>query len=242
MADCYLYEDVPVLRNKLDIKDEKALDLVEAELSRANMMLLYEQGFADFSPEGLCKIHRFLFGDVYDWAGEYRKINIEKRERLLAGRSVWYSNDVDIARDLKRAFAHLQKKKWNSLFRDEFVRALVECFPPIWRVHPFREGNTRTVVMLMTLFVEHYGYYMDQELMAASAGYVRDSFVMASLDQVSEYEHLEKILLDAVCEEPIQYDENEISLPPEKKPHSEKYRKYQKEPYVPEPHYQREDQ
>ncbi len=108
MADLYLYEDVPVLRNKLGIKDEKALNLV-------------------------------------------------------------------------------------------------------WRVHPFREGNTRTVVMMMTMFVEHYGYYMDQELM------------------------------DAVCEEPIQYDEDEIVSSPQEKPCSEKYRKYQKEPYVPEPHYQRED-
>lgn len=242
MADLYLYEDVPVLRNKLSIKDEKALDLVEAELSRANMMLLYEQGFDDFSPAGLCAIHRFLFGDVYEWAGEYRKINIEKRERLLGGRSVWYSNDDDIPRDLERAFDQLRTRPWKSYFRDEFVRGLVQCFPPIWRVHPFREGNTRTVIMLMTMFVEHYGYYMDQELMAASAGYVRDSFVMASIDQVSEYEHLEKILMDAVCEEPIQYDENEITLPPEEKPRSEKYHKYQKEPYVPEPHYQREDQ
>ena len=93
MADMYLYEDVPVLRNKLGIKDEKTLDSVEAEQSRAYMMLLYEKVFEDFSAEGLCEIHRFLFGDIYDWAGEYRKINIEKRERLLAGRSVWYSND-----------------------------------------------------------------------------------------------------------------------------------------------------
>ena len=72
------------------------LDLVEAEQSRANMMLLYERGFSDFTPAGLCEIHRFLFGDIYDWAGEYRIINIEKREKLLAGRSVWYSNDEDI--------------------------------------------------------------------------------------------------------------------------------------------------
>lgn len=241
MADLYLYEDVPVLRNKLRIQDEKTLDLVEAELSRANMMLLYEQGFDDFSPAGLCAIHRFLFGDVYDWAGEYRKINIEKRERLLGGRSVWYSNDDDIPRDLEQAFAQLRAHPWKSYFRDEFARGLVQCFPPIWRVHPFREGNTRTVVMMMTMFVEHYGCYMDQELMAASAGYVRDSFVMAPLDQVSEYEHLEKILMDAVCEEPIQYDEDEIVSSPQEKPRSEKYRKYQKEPYVPEPHYQRED-
>lgn len=239
MADMYLYEDVPVLRNKLGIKDEKTLDRVEAEQSRAYMMMLYEKGFEDFSAEGLCKIHRSLFEDIYDWAGEYRKINIEKRERILAGRSVWYSNAVDIDRDLRRAFKKLHSKQWDSMFQDEFVRSLTECFPPIWRIHPFREGNTRTVVMLMTLFVEHHGYYMDQELMSASAGYVRDSFVMASLDQVSEYDHLERILMDAVCEEPIEYDDNDDGATiPTAESRSAKYQKYQKEPYVPEPHYQ----
>ena len=109
MADPYLYADTPVLKNKLDIRDEKVLDLVEAEQSRANMMLLYERGFSDFTPAGLCEIHRFLFGDIYDWAGEYRIINIEKREKLLAGRSVWYSNDEDIPgiwRTHSRNFCH----------------------------------------------------------------------------------------------------------------------------------------
>lgn len=52
MSDLYLYEDVPVLKNKLGIKNEKTLDRIEAEQSRANMMLLYEQGFQDFSPDG----------------------------------------------------------------------------------------------------------------------------------------------------------------------------------------------
>ena len=47
---------------------------------------------------------------------------------------------------------------------------------PVSYTH-LREGNTRTVVMMMTFFVEYHGYFMDQELMAASAGYVRDSFV-----------------------------------------------------------------
>ena len=240
MSDIYLYDDVPVLRNILGIKDNKVLDLVEAEQSRANMMLLYEQGFEDFSPRGLCSIHRFLFGDIYEWAGKYRIINIEKRERLLAGRSVWYSNDEDIEKDLCTAFDQINEQQWSSLSREEFVSMLVRCFSRIWQVHPFREGNTRTVVMLMTFFVENHGYYMDQELMAASAGYVRDSFVMASLDQFSEYEHLEKILLDAVCTEPVSYDI--ASLTPEKQPQrQEVYQKYRYENYTPEPHYKRED-
>ena len=78
MNDPYVYENSRVLKNLLNITDEKELDLAEAELSRANMMILYEQGFGDFSPEGLCAIHQSLFGDVYDWAGKYRIINIQK--------------------------------------------------------------------------------------------------------------------------------------------------------------------
>lgn len=88
--------------------------------------------------------------------------------------------------------------------------------------------------MMMTFFVENYGYYMDQELLAASAGYVRDSFVMTSLDQFSEFEHLERILLDAVCSDPVEYDEMSLENPTSM---SKKYQKYQKGPYVPEPHY-----
>lgn len=239
MPDLYLYDDVPVLRNKLDIKDEKALDLAESEQCRTNMMLLYEQGFGDFSPAGLCEIHRTLFGDIYEWAGKYRIINIEKRERLLAGRSVWYSNDENIPGELDAAFRAIHSLDWDYS-KEHFVYMLSRCFPRLWQIHPFREGNTRTVVMMLTFFVEKYGYYMDQELMAASAGYVRDSFVMASLDQNSEHEHLERILLDAVCDTPITYDEATLEQPAETR-RDERYQKYQKEKYEPQPHYKRED-
>lgn len=157
MPDPYLYEDVPVLRNKLGIKTEKTLDVVEAEQSRANMMLLYERGFSDFSPAGLCEIHRFLFGDIYDWAGQYRIMNIEKAERLLGGRSVWYSNDNDIDRDLCAAFSVIEDYDWDQCSREEFVSTLARLFPRIWQVHPFlskddfreRTKVSRTVVDMM---------------------------------------------------------------------------------------------
>lgn len=239
MADIYLYDDVPVLKNKLDIRDADLLDTVEAGMSRSSMMLLYESGFHDFSPEGLCAIHKRLFEAIYEWAGQYRIINIEKRERLLAGRSVWYSNDEDIPADLKNVFVQFRAQKWETFSKDEFVRQMVLSFSKIWQVHPFREGNTRTVVMMMSLFVEHYGFYMDHELLAASAGYVRDAFVMASLDQFSEYDHLERILLDAVCVEPVIYDIDSLETPTAER--QMKYRKYQTSKYIPQPHYERED-
>ena len=195
----------------------------------------------EFTPESLCQIHAFLFEDIYEWAGKYRIINIEKREELLAGRSVWYSNDENIPHDLETAFSVIREKRWDNFSKAEFVHELARCFSKVWQVQPFREGNTRTVVMMLTLFVESHGFYMDQELLATSAGYVRNSFVMASLDQFSEYEHLERILMDAVCDEPIEYDVETLAVEHPANERSEKYKKYQTDDYVPQPHYMREN-
>lgn len=232
MNDLYLIENSTVLKNLLGITNEKELDLAEAELSRANMMLLYENGFDDFSSGGFCFIHKTLFGDVYEWAGQYRKINIKKREELLAGQSVWYSDCLNIETDLDNAWKNINKVKWSELSRENFAKQIARLFPALWQVHPFREGNTRTTVMMMTFFIEHYGYYFDQILMAESAGYVRDSFVLASLGEYSEYEHLEKILLDAISTESIDYDE--ITVADENK--KERYEKYKSKDYTPMKH------
>ncbi len=229
MYDSYLYENSTVLKNLLGITDEKELDLAEAELSRANMMLLYENGFSDFSSNGICLIHKELFGDVYEWAGQYRIINIQKRENILAGVSVWYSNSTEIERDLEKAWKKINKVDWADLSKDAFAKKIARLFPTLWQVHPFREGNTRTIVMLITFFAEHYGYYFDQELMSASAGYVRNSFVLASLGEYSEYEHLEKILCDAISDEPFDYTDDTDSNP-------EKYAKYDNGNYEPTKH------
>lgn len=232
MNDLYLIENSTVLKNLLGITNEKELDLAEAELSRANMMLLYENGFDDFSSGGFCFIHKYLFSDVYEWAGQYRKINIKKHEELLAGQSVWYSDCVNIEKDLENAWKNINKVKWGELSRENFAKQIARLFPALWQVHPFREGNTRTTVMMMTFFIEHYGYYFDQILMAESAGYVRDSFVLANLGEYSEYELLEKILLDAICTEPIDYDD--VTIADENK--KERYEKYKSKDYTPTKH------
>ena len=240
MNDPYLYEGSAVLRNLLNIRDEKELDLAEAELSRASMMLLYEAGFNDFSTAGIKAIHRALFSSVYEWAGDFRTINIRKREAIIAGKSVWYSNDDDIDRDLNLAWDTIQSVKWGELSREAFAESLARALPALWQVHPFREGNTRTIVMLMTFFVESYGYYFDQELLAASAGYVRNAFVMACLDQFSEYEHLERILCDAISDKPlVEVDDLDEDMTRER---SEKYSRYKTENYQPVPHEYRGDE
>lgn len=235
--DIYLYDNSNVLKNILNITDDEELDLAEAELSRAKMMLMYQSDFSDFTTDGIAFIHKKLFEDVYEWAGKFRVINIQKHEDILAGKSVWYTNCDSVEKELNNAWKEINKIKWQDLSKDEFVKLIARHFSKLWQIHPFREGNTRIVVMLMTFFVEHYGYYFDKELIAQSSGYFRDALVMASLDKFSEYEHLEKILNDAICTEPIDYsDDTELE-----NAKSSKYEKYHTKDYKAKPHEYSED-
>ena len=231
--DVYLFEDCKVLKNKLGIKNESELDKAESEFASISMMGLMDSGFSDFSAKGTCAIHKTIFGDVYDWAGEYRIINIQKREAILAGKSVWYSNCEIIDKDLRAAWEKIKAVDWVNLSHDVFAKSIAHLFPAIWQAHPFREGNTRTVVMLIALFAEYYGYYFDYELMAASAGYVRNAFVLCCFGENSEYEHLERILCDAISTEPIEDSDEPESVAEEK---SFKYEKYHTKDYKPTPH------
>jgi len=224
----------------LNIRDEKALEIAEAEISSANMMLLYEKGFSDFSTNGLREIHRTLFGDIYDWAGELRIMNVIKREKILAGKSVWYANYGDIERDLEVGWIAISKIDWAAQDAKGFAENLAQTFPALWQAHPFRDGNTRTIVMIMTFFVEHYGFHFNQELLAASAGYVRNAFTLACWGEFSEYEHLEKILIDTISDKPMpQVDNFESSIAADR---TEIYEKYSTEDYQPTAHEYREDE
>ena len=210
MADLYCYDETNVLKNKLDIRDEKTLNLIEAEQSRMEMLLLYDSGFNEFSVSGFYKLHEKLFSYIYDWAGQPRIVNLIKKESILCGKSVWYSDSDNIAKDLENAFKELNSVNWEAISKEDFIKQLVPKIASIWQIHPFREGNTRTTVIFMILFIESFGYYVDKELLSKSAGYVRNSLVLASFNENSEYEHLERILFDAVRIEETVYDKYTI--------------------------------
>lgn len=236
--DIYLQDNSNVLKNRLGITDENALDKAESMMVRTRMALLYNSGFSEFSTTGICKLHKILFGDVYDWAGKYREINIQKCERILVGKSVWYSNWDTIDKDLNKIWKKINAVDWQSLNREDFAKKIAKLFSALWQVHPFREGNTRTTIMMIALFVEHYGYYFDYELISSSAGYVRNAFVLSCLGEYSEFEHLEKILIDAISNEPIE-DTDIGDLVSKTK--ETKYKKYYTGDYKPTPHEYVED-
>lgn len=186
MRDPYLYEDVDVLRNLLNIKDEKQLETSESNITYVKLLdidRLAEN--SDFDVEYLKQLHHYIFSDIYEWAGKFRTIPMVKGERVLGGDTVRYSLPDDIEKDLIKAISDLKYVEWNTLSIDETAKIYAEKIAALWQVHPFREGNPRTIITFATQFAHANGFSMDKQLLKESAGYVRDALVKASDGQYS---------------------------------------------------------
>lgn len=148
MHDPYLYPDTEILKNLLGIMDSKGLREAESDYVTLRLSEIAEDerlvGVFDFS--ALCRMHYRIFQDIYEWAGKPRIMNIEKIETVLNGISVEYSDVFDIERDAKAALKKMNSFRWEDASYKETARKFSDYMAELWKSHPFREGNTRTIV------------------------------------------------------------------------------------------------
>lgn len=202
MRDPYLYDDFDVLKNLLNIKDEKRLEEAESNITYVKLLdidRLAETG--NFDLPYLKRLHKYIFGDIYEWAGDFRTIPMVKGERVLGGDTVRYSHPDTIEEDLSAAIKNLHDVNWPVLSIDETAKEFAKCIAAIWQVHPFREGNTRTTITFATQFAAYHGFTMDKNLLKACAAYVRDALVKASDGPYAEFHYLEKIFKNAILQD-----------------------------------------
>ena len=113
MRDPYLYPDVPVLRNKLEIRQQELLDNAEADYVVYRLKDLALNPLpGKYDTEHLMRMHEFIFQDIFEWAGQPRIIAIYKEEDVLGGQSVEYSDPFDIVNDISHVLADMRVKNW----------------------------------------------------------------------------------------------------------------------------------
>ena len=199
MKDYYLYDDVPVLRNLLDIKDEKLLEEAESNITYVKLLDIDDKICGDvFDYQRIKDIHAYIFGDLYEWAGKERGINIVKGERVLGGDTVRYADTNSIETEMEAALKELNQVNWEVLDISETAELFSKLIAKVWQIHPFREGNTRTIITFATQFAEKHGFRMNKALLKDNSEYVRDALVKASDGMYSEYEYLIRIIQDAI--------------------------------------------
>ena len=180
------------------------LSCMEAEYTSIRLAeLVTGESVSRFDFATLCDMHHYIFQDIYEWAGKIRIINIEKSEPALGGISIEYSDCFDIKKDATYVLDKMNHYTWEKASLDEVAEIFSKYLAELWKVHPYREGNTRTVITFCSQFIESKGFYIDSDLFKDNAQYMRTALVAANalfsdLGDKRKPEYLEKIVLDAL--------------------------------------------
>ncbi|OCR23039.1 cell division protein Fic [Pseudomonas syringae] len=149
--DPYCYPGTSVLRNLLDLTDDQTLSEAERALSEVAADAI-EFAPPPYDLSYLQSVHRRLFADLYEWAGELRTVDISKD-------STHFCTTSRIEPEAKKLFTDLAQANWfQGLDRSALVAASAELFGDLNVVHPFREGNGRAQRILFEHIIVNAGY------------------------------------------------------------------------------------
>ncbi|MTB64245.1 cell filamentation protein Fic [Streptococcus sp. zg-86] len=159
---------------------------VSAETQEADLValriaeLLSRRGFS-FSPGTLLSIHKELFQDIFPDeipVGTFRRTNISKKEYVLGSDSVVYADYTMIEATLDYDFTQEKKFAYQGLTKEEIVAHIQQFISGIWQIHPFREGNTRAVIVFLIQYLREFGFDVDNEPFQKNARFFRDALVL----------------------------------------------------------------
>jgi fido (protein-threonine AMPylation protein) len=162
----FFYPGTTVLKNKLDLQDQVALDDAEALLFAVRLLFLKVRPIPDY--ETFKEIHRVLFGDVYAWAGQTRSYTTGRGAAPFAAPEF-------IEPEMARRFELIAKDtRLTATEPGVFATAAAEHAAEINAIHPFLEGNGR----MTRLFIQGYALAAGYDFSSAHIG--RDAWYAAA--------------------------------------------------------------
>jgi cell filamentation protein len=168
VSDPYLYPNSDVLRNKLGLRDAAALEQVERALVTQRMAEGVPEGRFDL--DHLRAIHRHLFQDLFDWAGEIRRVEIAKG-----------GDQFQFARFIETEMSDVHRRLTEAQFLQscspgDFAREAGRIVGDINYIHPFREGNGRVQLQYLRLLADRAGHPIDLTRIEASKAAFRADY------------------------------------------------------------------
>jgi cell filamentation protein len=183
-----------VLKNRLCIKLPEDMDDAEAcALERAMVALVseFDEGHR-FTAADICKLHKTWLGEIYEWAGEYRQLNVSKDGFLfaVAGRIPALMSELERGVLARHTPCNFKR-------REDVIRALAETHVELVLIHPFRDGNGRGARMLSILMALQAGLpLLDFSLIAAEKK--KDYFVAVQSGLDKDYGPMEGIFAEII--------------------------------------------
>ena len=145
----YLIEGTDVLKNKLNIKDGDELYKQEKEIVLERLSALYLYGMiGKYDSNHLKAIHWYLFSPIYDFAGEYRKVNLFKEHSS-------FLDYQEIENELNKVLEDANSKEINDDNLFDIAKFIGDLYYNLIRIHPFREGNGRSIREFIRQFTSY---------------------------------------------------------------------------------------
>ena len=186
----YCCEGTNVLKNKLNIRDFKDLQKIEARLSAAKLLDLRQRGITgNFDKDHLINLHKYIFEDLYYFAGEFRKENIAKGHFSFA-EWMFIEEQLDILLEKLKNENYLQ----NCKDKREISERLTYYLSELNVLHPFREGNGRTLREFIRQLALKNGYRLN--LIKTEP----KDFLNASIESTFDTKNLENKIYDCLEE------------------------------------------
>jgi cell filamentation protein, protein adenylyltransferase len=184
-GDPYVYPGTRTLRNRLGLTDPADLDRVERLYAADRATQPIPRGAFDLTH--LRAIHRHLFQDIYDWAGELRTVEISKRDQQFQFRQYIQTGMADVHRRLERS------RFLRGLSAADFAAQAAVIIGDINYIHPFREGNGRTQLHYLKQLAEQAGHRLD---LARIAG---EHWIAASVSShAADYRPMAEVIAGAL--------------------------------------------
>ena len=163
-----------------DKTDKTIQDEFECDLVSTRIVQLLEEDNFELSVDYIKNIHKYLFKDVYEFAGEFRKVDFSKHERILNNDSVAYGDYKLLEQSLDYDITLEKNKNYNEMNIVDVINNITDFSSRIWQIHPFREGNTRTTAIFIEKYLVSLGYNVDNTLFKDKSVYFRNALVRSN--------------------------------------------------------------
>ena len=153
---------------------------LECDLVSTRIVELLQENNFELSIDYLKYVHKYLFQDVYEFAGEFRKVDFSKHERILNNDSVAYGEHKLLEQSLDYDITLEKNKNYNEMNIVGVINNITDFSSRIWQIHPFREGNTRTTAIFIEKYLVSLGYNVDNTLFKDKSVYFRNALVRSN--------------------------------------------------------------
>ena len=153
---------------------------LECDLVSTRIVQLLEDEKFELSVNFLRYIHGYLFKDIYDFAGQFRKIDFSKHELILNNDSALYGDCKTLKESLEYDISLERVKNYKEMNVVEVINNIADFSSRIWQTHPFREGNTRTTAIFIIKYLISLGYQVDNTLFKDKSVYFRNALVRSN--------------------------------------------------------------